>query len=105
HATSKIAALDDLERIQTLGFRGEALASIAAVSQLSLTSRTAASEVAATITANNGALGQVSHVAAPVGTTVTVRDLFASVPARLKFLKSRATETSHCVHLLQQYAL
>ncbi|HEU5367820.1 MAG TPA: DNA mismatch repair endonuclease MutL [Ktedonobacterales bacterium] len=105
HATSKIQALDDLERIQTLGFRGEALASVAAVSQLTLTSRPAESEIAATISADNGALDQVSKAGAPVGTTVIVRDLFASVPARLKFLKSRATETGHCLHLLQQYAL
>ncbi len=105
HATSKIQALDDLERIRTLGFRGEALASIAAVSQFTLTSRPAESEIAATLTASNGALGQVSKAGAPVGTTVIARDLFASVPARLKFLKSRATETGHCLHLLQQYAL
>jgi DNA mismatch repair protein MutL len=105
HATSKIQALGDLERIQTLGFRGEALASVAAVSQFTLTSRPAASEIAATVTADNGAPGQASRAGAPVGTTVIVRDLFASVPARLKFLKSRATETSHCIHLLHQYAL
>jgi DNA mismatch repair protein MutL len=105
HATSKIAGLDDLERIQTLGFRGEALSSVAAVSQLTLTSRPPASEMAAMITANNGALGQASKAGAPAGTTVIVRDLFASVPARLKFLKSRTTENSHCLHLLQQYAL
>ncbi len=105
HATSKIQALDDLERIQTLGFRGEALASIAAVSQLTITSRPPASEVASTITVSNGAPGQVSKAGAPVGTTVMVRDLFASVPARLKFLKSRSTENGHCLHLLQQYAL
>jgi DNA mismatch repair protein MutL len=105
HATSKIQALDDLERIQTLGFRGEALASIAAVAQFSLTSRPAASELAAAITVNNGMVGQVSKAGAPPGTTVIVRELFASVPARLKFLKSRATETGHCLHLLQQYAL
>ena len=79
HATSKIEALDDLERIQTLGFRGEALSRVAAVSQLTLTSRQVESEMAATITANNGALGQVSKAGAPAGTTVIVRDLFASV--------------------------
>ncbi len=105
HATSKIQALDDLERIQTLGFRGEALASIAAVATLTLTSRPEKAEIAATLTSSNGAPGQVSKAGAPAGTTVLVRDLFASVPARLKFLKSRATETSHCLHLLQQYAL
>ncbi len=105
HATSKIQALDDLERIRTLGFRGEALASIAAVSDLTLTSRPATSEVGAAISVQNGALGSVSKAGAPAGTTVLVRDLFASVPARLKFLKSRSTEAGHCLHLLQQYAL
>ncbi len=105
HATSKIQSLDDLERIKTLGFRGEALASIAAVSHLTLTSRPAESEVGATIVAHKSIAGKVSKAGAPAGTTVVVRDLFASVPARLKFLKSRATETGHCLHLLQQYAL
>ena len=105
HATSKIAALDDLERIKTLGFRGEALASIAAVAEVTLTSRPPESETGATITAHHNSAGAVNKAGAPAGTTVMVRDLFASVPARLKFLKSRATETGHCLHLLQQYAL
>ncbi|HEU5367902.1 MAG TPA: DNA mismatch repair endonuclease MutL, partial [Ktedonobacterales bacterium] len=105
HATSKIAALDDLERIKTLGFRGEALASIAAVAEVTLTSRPPESEAGATITAHHNALGNINKAGAPAGTTIMVRDLFASVPARLKFLKSRATETGHCLHLLQQYAL
>jgi DNA mismatch repair protein MutL len=105
HATSKLEQLDDLERLQTLGFRGEALASIAAVSELTLTSRPAGSDLAASITVRNGAPGSVSSVGAAPGTTVMVRDLFASVPARRKFLKSQATETGHCLHLLQQYAL
>jgi DNA mismatch repair protein MutL len=105
HATSKIQTLGDLERIQTLGFRGEALASIAAVAQLTITSRPPESEIAATLTASHSAQGQISKAGAPAGTAVSVRDLFASVPARLKFLKSRSTETGHCLHLLQQYAL
>lgn len=105
HATSKLEQLDDLERLQTLGFRGEALASIAAVSGLTLTSRTAASDLAASITVQSGAPGALSSVGAAPGTTVMVRDLFACVPARRKFLKSQATETGHCLHLLQQYAL
>jgi DNA mismatch repair protein MutL len=105
HATSKIAALDDLERIKTLGFRGEALASIAAVAEITLTSRPPESEAGATITARHNAVGTLNKAGAPTGTTIMVRDLFASVPARLKFLKSRATETGHCLHLLQQYAL
>ena len=105
HATSKISALDDLERIATLGFRGEALASIAAVACVTLTSRTRDAAVAAQLTVNEGALGEVIPAGAPLGTSVTVRDLFASVPARLKFLKTRSTETSHAAHLVEQYAL
>jgi DNA mismatch repair protein MutL len=105
HATSKLVQLDDLERLQTLGFRGEALASIAAVSELTLTSRPADRDLAASITVSSGVPGSLSSVGAAPGTTVMVRDLFASVPARRKFLKSQATETGHCLHLLQQYAL
>jgi DNA mismatch repair protein MutL len=105
HATSKIAALDDLERIRTLGFRGEALASIAAVSRVTLTSRQAGAEVGAQVVGEHGEVGAATAVGAPPGTSVTVRDLFADVPARLKFLKSRGAETGHCLHLLEQYAL
>ena len=105
HATSKIGTLDDLERIRTLGFRGEALASIAAVARVMLVSRPRDSDAGAQVTVENGALGPVTPAGAPSGTSVTVRDLFADVPARLKFLKTRATETGHCLHLLEQYAL
>jgi DNA mismatch repair protein MutL len=105
HATSKIGALDDLERIHTLGFRGEALASIAAVARLTLVSRQRAQEVGAQLAAEHGALGPITPAGAPAGTSISVRDLFADVPARLKFLKTRATETGHCLHLLEQYAL
>ncbi|HEY7356936.1 MAG TPA: DNA mismatch repair endonuclease MutL, partial [Ktedonobacterales bacterium] len=105
HATSKLEQLDDLERLQTLGFRGEALASVAAVSELTLTSRPADRDIATTITARNGAVNAPNSTGATPGTTVMVRDLFASVPARRKFLKSQTTETGHCLHLLQQYAL
>ncbi len=105
HATSKIGALDDLERIATLGFRGEALASIAAVARVTLTSRPRDASAAAQLTVNEGAMGDVLPAGAPTGTSVTVRDLFASVPARLKFLKTRSTETGHAAHLVEQYAL
>jgi DNA mismatch repair protein MutL len=105
HATSKVAQIDDLERIRSLGFRGEALASIAAVAEVNLVSRPRTAEQAAQISASNGQLSTISPAASPEGTVLTVRNLFSAVPARLKFLKSRNTEVSHCHHLLEQYAL
>ena len=104
HATSKVARIDDLERIQTLGFRGEALASIAAVSSVTLISRRREETAGAQLSVVEGALGTVAAAGAPAGTSVTVRDLFASVPARLKFLKARSTETGHALHVVEQYA-
>jgi DNA mismatch repair protein MutL len=105
HATSKVQRIDDLEHIRSLGFRGEALASIAAVAEVLLVSRPTSSEQGAQITATNGTLSEVTVAASPAGTTLTVRNLFSAVPARLKFLKSRNTEVGHCHHLLEQYAL
>ena len=105
HATSKVTDIDDLEHISSLGFRGEALASIAAVADLVLLSRPCGSEQGAQISASNGQLSDVTVAASPEGTTLTVRDLFSAVPARRKFLKSRNTEVGHCHHLLEQYAL
>jgi DNA mismatch repair protein MutL len=105
HATSKVWQIDDLEHIRSLGFRGEALASIAAVAEVTLLSRQRDAEQGAQIGAANGQLSPVTPAASPEGTTVTVRNLFSAVPARLKFLKSRNTEVSHCHHLLEQYAL
>lgn len=105
HATSKVAQIDDLEHIRSLGFRGEALASIAAVADVTLLSRPRDAEQGAQLSAVNGHLSDVTPAASPVGTSLTVRSLFSAVPARLKFLKSRNTEVSHCHHLLEQYAL
>ncbi len=105
HATSKVASIDDLEHIRSLGFRGEALASIAAVAEVTLISRHREAEQGAQISASSGQLSEIAAAASPVGTTLTVRNLFSAVPARLKFLKSRNTEVSHCHHLLEQYAL
>ncbi|HEY7984152.1 MAG TPA: DNA mismatch repair endonuclease MutL [Ktedonobacterales bacterium] len=105
HATSKIGALDDLERIRTLGFRGEALASIAAVAHVTLVSRAREAAIGAQAQVAGGVVAPVTPAGAPVGTSVTVRGLFAEVPARLKFLKTRATETGHCLNLLEQFAL
>ena len=105
HATSKVAQIDDLEHIRSLGFRGEALASIAAVAEVTLLSRHREAEQGAQVHAANGQISEVSAAASPEGTTLTVRNLFSAVPARLKFLKSRNTEVSHCLHMLEQYAL
>ena len=105
HATSKVTQIDDLEHIRSLGFRGEALASIAAVADVTLLSRQRGSEHGAEISASNGQLSGVTTAASSEGTTLTVRNLFSAVPARFKFLKSRNTEVGHCHHLLEQYAL
>jgi DNA mismatch repair protein MutL len=105
HATSKVAQIDDLEHIHTLGFRGEALASIAAVAEVTLLSHARGAEQGAQVQAANGEISEISAAASPVGTTLTVRNLFSSVPARLKFLKGRNTEVGHCHHMLEQYAL
>ncbi|HEY2634201.1 MAG TPA: DNA mismatch repair endonuclease MutL, partial [Steroidobacteraceae bacterium] len=102
HATSKIASLDDLERVATLGFRGEALPSIASVSRLSLVSRSAAAEHAWIIEARDGALTAPVPASHPPGTSVEVRDLFFNVPARRKFLRSDATEYQHIVRMLER---
>ena len=105
HATSKVAQIDDLEHIRSLGFRGEALASIAAVAEVTLISRHRDASQGAQISTSNGQISDVSTAASPEGATLTVRNLFNAVPARLKFLKSRNVEVSHCHHLLEQYAL
>ncbi len=105
HATSKVARIDDLEHIRSLGFRGEALASIAAVAEVVLLSHHRGDAQGAQMSASNGHISDVSAAGCPEGTIVTVRNLFSAVPARLKFLKSRNTEVSHCHHLLEQYAL
>ena len=105
HATSKVASIDDLEHIRSLGFRGEALASIAAVAEVTLLSHHRGASQGTQVSATNGHISEVTTAASPEGTTLTVRNLFSAVPARLKFLKSRQTEVSHCHHLLEQYAL
>jgi DNA mismatch repair protein MutL len=111
HTTSKINTLEDLGRLHTLGFRGEALASIAAVSELTLVSRPIESEnpgeesAAALLTLRGGELTQRSRRARLHGTTVTVRDLFYNVPARLKFMRGARTETGHILQLIRRYAV
>ena len=105
HATSKIACLNDLEHVTSMGFRGEGLASIASVSRLSLTSRQKHSDYAAMIRAVDGTLSDVSAASHPVGTTVEVTDLFFNTPARRKFLKTEATEYAHCATVVERLAL
>lgn len=105
HSTSKISEADDLFRIHTLGFRGEALASIAEVSQLVLSSRTADSEAGAQIRSDGGVFGEIVPCGRPVGTTVEARNLFFNVPARRKFLKSPTTEFGHISEAVVRVAL
>lgn len=105
HATSKIETVDDLESIQTLGFRGEALASIASVSRLTLISRHEDSDAGVQVVVEGGHQLEVSGVGAPAGTTLEVRGLFYNVPARRKFLKSDTTEKRHISNLLMRYAM
>jgi DNA mismatch repair protein MutL len=105
HATSKITSLLDLETIATLGFRGEALPSIASVSRLSLVSRSAETEHAWAVEARDGEVAAPTPASHPPGTSVEVRDLFFNVPARRKFLRSDATEYQHVVRMLERLAL
>jgi DNA mismatch repair protein MutL len=105
HATSKIASIDDLEAVATLGFRGEALPSVASVSRFSLTSHHHAAEHGAMLQVEGGRIGQVTPQSHPVGSTVEVRDLFYNVPARRKFLRAERTELSHIEEWLRSLAL
>jgi DNA mismatch repair protein MutL len=105
HATSKIATLADLENVATLGFRGEALASIASVARLSITSRTADAPHAWRVSAEGGPAGNVEPAAHSAGTSVEVVDLYFNTPARRKFLKTEATEFGHAAEALHRVAL
>ncbi|HEX6987795.1 MAG TPA: DNA mismatch repair endonuclease MutL, partial [Planctomycetaceae bacterium] len=105
HATSKIAGSDDLFRIRTMGFRGEALASIASVSRFRLRSRTAENDTAFEVAAAGGAVEPPRPCGGPVGTTVEVRDLFHNVPVRRKFLRSVSTEFGHVCEQFTRVAL
>lgn len=105
HATSKIRGADDLTRIVTFGFRGEALPSIASVATVELVTRAAEAPDGVAVRAEGGTVSDVRSAGAPPGTTVTVRDLFGPVPARRKFLKSVATELGHVVELVTRESL
>jgi DNA mismatch repair protein MutL len=105
HATSKIASLDDLEAVATLGFRGEALPSIASVSRFSVTSRRDGNAHGAALDVDGGRVGAVAPKSHPRGTTVEVRDLFFNVPARRKFLRAERTELGHIEEWLRSLAL
>ncbi|MBN8886728.1 MAG: DNA mismatch repair endonuclease MutL [Rudaea sp.] len=105
HATSKIASLDDLEQVRTLGFRGEALPSIASVSRFAMTSRTRESDAASRIEIEAGQTSKPRPAQHPAGTTIEVRDLFHNVPARRKFLRAERTEFGHIDELIKSLAL
>ena len=105
HATSKIASLDDLETVATLGFRGEALPSIASVSRFALASRRPDDAHGAVLEVDGGRMGEIAPKALPPGTTVEVRELFYNVPARRKFLRAERTELGHIEEWLRSLAL
>lgn len=102
HATSKIASLEELERVETMGFRGEALAAIASVADVSIASRTADAPHALRLEARSG---EIAPAARGTGTSVEVRELFFNTPARRKFLKTEATELAHCLEAVRRHAL
>jgi DNA mismatch repair protein MutL len=105
HATSKLSLAEDLFKIETLGFRGEALASIGSVARLTITSRIAESPTGSRLRVEAGHAGPLETVGTPVGTIVAVEDLFYNVPARLKFLKHPTTERRHIDEMVTRYAL
>jgi len=105
YTTSKIGNLEDLESITSLGFRGEALPSIAAVAQVDIVTCASGESVGTYLSLNDGVVISKRSQGRSRGTTITVRNLFRKVPARLKFLKSPATENSHIANVVSQYAL
>ncbi len=105
HATSKIASFDDLESVTSFGFRGEALASIASVARLSITSRSQGAPSAFRLKTEGGQSEPTEPVSARLGTTVTVAELFFNTPARRRFLKSEATEYAHCLDAVRRLGL
>ncbi len=105
HATSKLKNAEDLLSVATLGFRGEALPSIASVSRLRLETRAAEEDAGTIVEINGGKIFNVEEAGLPAGTSITIRDLFFNTPARKKFLKAESTELSHIASLVTHYAL
>src|SRR5579863_6370788 len=105
HATSKLKNADDLLKVSTLGFRGEALPSIASVSRLRLETRAAGEDSGTVVEINGGKIFKVEEAGLPAGTSITIRDLFFNMPARRKFLRAESTELSHIASLVTHYAL
>ena len=105
HATSKISSIEDLFQIRTMGFRGEALASIAAVAQVSLKTRQAEDELGTSVEIENSQVSQTSPVACAVGTSISMKNLFFNVPARRNFLKSNSAELKHIIEEFTRVAL
>ena len=105
HATSKLETAEDLNHVQTLGFRGEALASIASVSRVALVTRSPTEPAGVQVRLEGGLLVAQTHIGAPQGTVISVENLFYNVPARLKFLKSETAERSHISALVTRYAI
>ena len=105
HATSKINSVEDLDKISTLGFRGEALASIGSVSMVNIKSKYKESDMGGQINMNGGEISNPEPFGCPTGTTITVKNLFYNVPARAKFLKSEKTEEAHITNLMSRFIL
>ena len=105
HATSKIATAADLYSVETLGFRGEALASIAAVSKLTCTTRTKDADFGISVQNNGGVISEIKEAACPEGTSFTVKDLFYNAPVRRKFMKKPSTETGYVSDLMLRFIL
>ena len=105
HATSKISAIEDLFQIRTMGFRGEALASVAAVSQVNLKTRQAEDELGTNVEIENSQVSETSPIACPVGTNISMKNLFFNVPARRNFLKSNSAELKHIIEEFTRVAL
>ncbi len=105
HTSSKIRSIEDLQNLSTLGFRGEALASIAAVSKVEVTSRVEYEEKGVNLCIEGGKITEQKRISCPIGTNIRVKNLFYNLPARQKFLKTDATELSHITDIVQRYSL
>ncbi len=105
HATSKIRTAEDLAEVKSMGFRGEALASIAAISRIDMISKTANAETGSRVIVEGGNIKEITEIGAPTGTTITVKDLFYNTPVRYKFLKKDYTEAGYIEDVITRLAL